>query len=361
MQQIALVANHRNAWPDRAEIDALGVKGLRSIVYDNDEFERALEQVPPGVRVVAMLNNEHRDVGFRFENWSAAVQEFARRFEGRVHAVECANELDLWGESPDLGARLVRMARGHLEHHGMLTLMSSVAGGDWTGWLSDACQLSLGWYDGVCLHPYGQRPDGFRDESWMFGWLRDAVNAAHQIAQAPVYLTEWGVKIADAGGEDGQDEYLVKGVETIRSLGPSVVPFAAYFAWHDGVGAPHEQGTNAFGLRAHDGRQRPAWYGFQDAMSVVNDGGDPSLPEARPDMDAVTSAYADLWQAVNSKLEYNETIATFGLPTHWRAHLDEMGSPVGPEHAEDDGSVVQAFTRGVFRWHAADGTVEKVS
>lgn len=268
MNQLGLVVNARNAWPCRGEIEALGVTGLRTIVYSNDELDAALQDVPQGVKIVALLNSEHEDVGSSYENWKPAVLEFAERFRGRVRAVECGNELDLLGEPPELGARLVREAWPILEPRGMLTLMSSVAGADWPNWLMAACNLSRGWYDGVCLHPYGQRPDGFAQPGWMFGDLRDAVATSYAIAHTPVYLTEWGVKIGDAGDETAQADYLRRGVETIRAIGPRVVPFASYFAWCDTVGGPDERGDAAFGLRDVQFRARPAWDAFAVASAI---------------------------------------------------------------------------------------------
>jgi hypothetical protein len=266
MNQIGLVANARNAWPQLDEIMALGVGGVRTIVYSNNDLDAALQSVPQGVKIVALLNSEHEDVGADYDKWPGAVWKFAQRFQGRVHAVECGNELDLLGHDPELGAHLVRDAQLALDHHGMLTLLGSVAGPDWPQWLRRACDLSRGWYDGVCLHPYGKRPDGFAQPGWMFGDMRDAIAVAHEIAQAPVWLTEWGVKIGDAVGVMAQAEYLRCGVETIRSIGPRVVPFASYFCWRDDVGAPGERGTAAFGLRDEEMRRRPAW----DEMMIAN-------------------------------------------------------------------------------------------
>lgn len=267
MNPLALVANTKHAWPSRAELDALDVNGVRSICYDDDSFEAGLNEVPDGVKVVALLNSEHEDVGPGYENWSSAVLSFAARFEGRVHAVECGNELDLLGLTPEFGAKLVRDAAPYLQGAGMAALLSSVAGPSWPEWLARATSLSRGWYDGVCLHPYGQSPsrEG-RWDGWGFGYLEDAINTAHAMADAPVWLTEWGVKIGDAGGEAQQAEYLMRGAETIRSLGSDVVPFAAYFAWTDIVGGPDERGDAAFGLRDVQMRARPAW----DAFAVAS-------------------------------------------------------------------------------------------
>lgn len=284
MTNLGLVANARGYWPSRSEFEALGVGGVRTLVYSNNDLDVALQDVPQGVKVVALLNSEHEDMHGSYGPWLETVDAFATRFAGRVHAVECGNELDLLEDPPELGARLVREARPILEEADMLTLMSSVAGPEWPAWLQRACDLSRGWYDGVCAHFYGQRPDGFKTKPWFHGELRDAIETAYGIADKPVWLTEMGVKIGDAGSETFQADYLRKAFATVESLGRDVVPAAFYFAWTDAVGAPHERGDQAFGLRDVQMRKRPAWYAFASLGTPVKEplpvatsvwGGDP--------------------------------------------------------------------------------------
>ena len=75
-------------------------------------------------------------------------------------------------------------------------------------------------------------------------------------------------------------------------------------------------------------------------------------------MPPLTQAYRQLWQAV-VPLPYDETIETFGIPTYWREHLAELGSPLGPEIDEGDGKTIQSFVLGIVRW-TGDG-VERVA
>lgn len=329
MQQLALVANCRNAWPDPAEIEALGITGIRTIVYDDAELDRALSATPQHVRIVAMLNNEHKDVGGDYQNWRQTVTAFARRFEGRVRAVECGNELDLWGLPPEKGAHLVREAFLPLTNHGIATVMGGVAGPNWANWLQRACDLSRGWYDAVALHPYGQRPRGFRDaNSWGFGWMHEAIETAHRAADAPVYLTEWGIKVGDAGGQQGQYDYLRLGVRTIRGMGEAVVPFAAYFAWADKIGTPDERDEyNAFGLRDMNMRPRKAWQAFADSSLR------PPVPE-KPRFVLGFKEWAD-------------------------AAPDLIGEPLENEHGPAIGMSAQQTTNGFLIWTSTSGMVFK--
>ena len=358
MSQLAIVANCRTAWPSRAEIDDLGITGIRTIVYSDDELARVLDDTPDHVRIVAMLNNEHEKVGGNWEGWRPAITAFARRFESKVHAVECGNELDLWGLPPEKGAHLVREAFLPLANHGIATVMGGVAGPNWPSWLEKACDLSQGSYDAVALHPYGKRPTGFKDEHWGFGYLDEAVFTACAVSGGtPVYLTEWGVKVGDAGGTEGQAEYLTKGVETLRKIGPRGIPFAAYFCWADMIGAPSERDSyNAFGLRDMQMRQRPAWYAYQAAMNtdVLPEPQEPApMPEPTPLK--MEDAYRIRWQAIHRELEYRHD---FGIPTAWRRN-PSWGSPLSDEITLEDGRIVQPFANALIEW--VDGTAREVS
>ncbi len=362
MNQLALVANHRSAWPSRAEIEALGVTGIRTIVYDNGEFEQALKDIPDHVRVVAMLNNENTLVKSDWSGWKEAVRDFSHRFAGRVEALECGNELDLWGLAPEFGAKLAREADDILPSS-IKTLLSSVAGPNWVEWLRKAADLAHLDIDGVCLHPYGKRPYNFRDESWGNGWLREAIETAYEASgEFPVYLTEWGVKLGEAGGETGQAEYLSKGIKTVRSFHEDVVPFAAYFAWADAIGSPGERGENAFGLRDERLTHRQAWmtYARESVAGVTT----PvvTVPTTPPTVPTITvkSVYTldDVrqirWQAIVPDAAYH---SDFGFETYWRDH-PELGSPLtAGELTLDTGEPCRPFANGILVW---DGESVKV-
>jgi hypothetical protein len=341
---------------------------VRTIVYADDELERALDEMPKGIKVVAMLNNEHEAVRGDWSGWRQAVTAFAKRFEGRVHAVECGNELDGWGLPPEKGAFLVREAYLPLNSRGMLTIMGGVASGHWPEWLQRACDLSRGSYDAVALHPYGKRPDGWKDGTWGFGLLREAINTASIAGgDVPVYLTEWGVKVGDAGGPAGQAEYLEKGVLTIRSIGPKVVPFAAYFAWADKIGTEQERDSyNAFGLRDMQMKKRLAWDMFRDRMRDTPPADPPKpKPDPKPEpkpveppkpmkIRTIEDAYRVRWQAI-APIEYRPD---FGIPSAWRRN-PQWGSPLTDEVTLDDGRVVQVFANTMVQW--VDGAAREIT
>ncbi len=286
MTEIGLVVNARGAWPDAAEIAALGLTDswVRSIVYSFDELDAALARTPKSVRVCALLNAETEGVGQKYERWIDTVEAFAKRFRGRVYAVECGNEHDIWYDqgdrrlTPKFSANLAASATVPLHAAGMQSILTSVAGAHWQEYLAGMRQaLGIEVVDFANLHPYGQRANGF-PAGWGFGELGDVISRARDISGLPVAVTEWGIKIADAGGETGQAEYVRRSTALIKAIPSYIVPFATYFCWSDGIGAPSEQGEQAFGLRRADSSTRPAWQAFQAAM-----GGPTLVPVPIPD------------------------------------------------------------------------------
>ena len=64
-------------------------------------------------------------------------------------------------------------------------------------------------------------------------------------------------------------------------------------------------------------------------------------------------ALRDLWLAARSDIALNPAS---GIYQFWHQHWKDLGSPVGPEHTVD-GTVYQAFTRGIVAWTAAGARV----
>ena len=95
--------------------------------------------------------------------------------------------------------------------------------------------------------------------------------------------------LRQAGGEAGQASYVRDALELLRALPRNVLAAATYFAWSDGVGAPHQRGSQALGLRASDlfdlaagGRPRLAWYAFAEAAGGA--GAPPEIAVRRPSL-----------------------------------------------------------------------------
>lgn len=364
MNQFGIVVNFRNAMAERRDIESLMPSGgwIRSIVYSLDDIERALPQIPPNVMICVCLNNENDLVRSDWSGWSAALQAIVDRFGSRIQAVECGSELDrFWAQNendvpPAFGADLVKRANAILGTAGIYTLTASVAGPKWQEWLEQTIALCRDQCNGVAFHPYGQRPDGFKAPGWGFGDLRPSIARAYDIAQKPVWLTEYGVKLSDAGGAEGQAEYARTAAQTIAAMGDQIVPMACYFALSDQVGTSSEQGADAFGLIGASGQYRPAFGAYQTIVAAITPTPEP-LPEPAPvqvpvaTLPADQAALMDIWQIARADVPFNPDAA---ICRYWVDHIADMGSPAGPERVADDGTVYQAFTRGRFKWTGAE-------
>jgi hypothetical protein len=274
---VGIVANARNCWPSRAEQSQLGAQAIRTIVYDNDSFDAVLSTVPEGCRVLALLNSEHDQVGHDYRGWATAVRAFAARFRGRVWAVEVTNEWDLLGiPAADVG-RYVTLASDPLRDAGMRVILGSVAGPTWQQALIFArTMVDPSLFDYGSFHPYGQEVAALGSPQPGFGpGIRASIERAAALLGKPMIVTEFGAKLSDYGGEARQAQYVTEAFREIASLDESACVAACYFAWHDGVGSPGEQGENAFGLVRADGSRRPAFAAFQQAVpSAGNPGSD---------------------------------------------------------------------------------------
>lgn len=266
MAAIGICVNARGALPDWRELQTLGLSNgyIRSIVYNLDEFAAAVRPIKaqlPSVKICALLNSETDGVGDDYAGWVGVVREFSSRLAGVVSAVEAGNELDSLGVEVAQAAHLARSASPLLRAAGMKVILTSVAGPNWVDYMRRLATATQGYADFSNLHGYGQRAAGF-PQGWGFGELSDAIQTANEVSGLPVALTEGGIKVGDAGGVDGQAGYVRRWVSLVQSYSEARVPFGAYFAWRDDVGAPSERGDQAFGLRAEDGTPRPAWQAF---------------------------------------------------------------------------------------------------
>lgn len=264
---VGLVGNARNCWPTAAQHADLRPSVWRSIVYDNDSYDRAISALPSSVKHIALINGEHEAVGNSTDPvvYQRAVQTFAHRFQGRVWGVELWNEWDLLGIDATTIGQLVSAASPALKAANMLRILGSVAGPNWQQALINARNFVRAEdFDWGAFHPYGQRIAAMGSPQPGFDpGMRASIERASALLGKPVAVTEFGAKIADYGGVERQAEYVTEAYREIRQLDSMQCPAACYFAWADGVGSPDEQGENAFGLIAADGTYRPAVAAYQ--------------------------------------------------------------------------------------------------
>lgn len=255
-----LVVNFRHAMPSRAEILYLQPEVIRSIVYSDQDLDVALTIIPPHIKVIALLSTEHEDIRDGYPNWHGYVQRFASKYTGRVWAVEIENEADIKGIPPQTIASLLYHCQP-LNDAGIIRIASSVAGSNWQAYLDELNKyVTRQHVDGCALHAYGQTvwSLGPPQPGFLPGLSPSIARASDLMGGLPCYVTEFGAKISDYGGEARQASYVSESFKTISYIKPEVCPVACYFAWHDGVGGPDERGDNGFGLIRMDNSRRPS-------------------------------------------------------------------------------------------------------
>jgi len=259
--------------PTTGDLMALGLTNgwVRCLVRDLDAFDRSLQELawPSTVRICALLEGQTAGVGGNFQGWDETIARFAEMFRGRVAAVECANELDIWhfqppiGEpnpllTPEFAGELVRRASGPLRAAAMTVIAPAVASQHWVDYLDRMAQAIGDAADVQAFHPYGKKIDGFPDQSdW--GELSEAITTARGKARRPLALTEIGVKLDEVGGREGQRTYMER-LLTLMSEPATDVDFFCYFAWKDKIGIARE---GDFGIAEEDGSLRGAGFALQ--------------------------------------------------------------------------------------------------
>jgi hypothetical protein len=281
--RFGIVVNARDAWANAEELRALGASCVRTVVYDFDHLEAALRDHPPDVRVIASINTRHPGVGrdlTDLSGWEATVRTLAERFAGRVWALECLSTWDTLDIEPGTAVACARSAGQILREtgSGISCLLGSVAGPRWIAKLHAAAQLLTAadreLLSGACFHPHKKNARGFPGFDYRrfeHGEIDIAVQDAHDIVQMPIWVTELGVRLGQAGGETGQAHFLRNAFDLLGALPTSVLAAATYHCWWDPAGAPHERGDHAFGLRREDvfdaeldAMPRQAWYAFAE-------------------------------------------------------------------------------------------------
>ena len=255
--------------PTTGDLDALGLTNgwVRCLVRNIDAFDQRLQELawPESVKLCALLEGQTSGVGGNFEGWDDTIRHFAERFRGRVVAVECANELDIWHFqpppphqtnpilTPEFAGELVRRASGPLRDAGMTVIAPAVASEHWVDYLRTMSQTIGDAADLQGFHPYGKKIDNFPPhDHWQE--LRGAIDLARNLAGRPLALTEIGVKLDEVGGHEGQRGYMERLCALMGQPGVDVV-FFCYFAWKDRIGIARE---GDFGICEDDGTLRDA-------------------------------------------------------------------------------------------------------
>lgn len=328
--------------PDTLELRRLGMVGPSRWIRIHfgsgggsfDRVDEMLASVDQTTRVIVNLNNECAEIGHDWRNWDEAVAYFARRFRGRVDAVTCGNELDIWHWQPPIGkpdprltprfaGELARRAAPHLRGVGMRCVLGPVASGRWFDYLRDAATVAGDAVDWVDLHLYSKVAGGVpAGTDWQT--VRAALEQAHAITGKPVICSEAGIPVVHAGGFDAQAAWARGLYADTAALPDETYPFVCYFAWANSVGASHEQDLNGFGLRDGNMSPLPAWYAFAEVAGGVEPAPTPT-PAGAP-----------------------RFLEGFG---RWKALEPELlGDPIEDESGPIEGISAQRTTTGLLFW-----------
>jgi hypothetical protein len=294
--RFGIVVSARDAWADDQELRALGAGCVRTVVHDFDDLETVLANHPSDVRVIALLDTRHPGVGRELRDiarWEQTVQELGRRFAGRIWALECLSSWDVLDSEAETVVAYTRRAARILQEQnaGITCVLGAVAGPRWISRFRElAGLLSPSDYDllgGAAFHPYRKNARGFPGYDHQrieHGEIDIAVQDAHMLIQMPIWVTEFGMRLGQVGGEIGQARYVRDAMNLLGMLPRSVLAAATYNCWSDLAGGPHQRGDHAFGLRREDLfdpdlhlTPREAWRAFADAT-----GGTGRPPQVTP-------------------------------------------------------------------------------
>jgi hypothetical protein len=426
LKQYGVCGNPHTGYPDGVYARSVGLGWLRALVLDMGSWQAMCDQMPTSTSIAAVitgqsgpLNNDFWSDGWR-DRYVAYITEFCERFYKSVRLIEFVNEWDFWDneDRAEKAAELAMIGTQICKGYGILGVLGSVASADWQAQLAKACAVldkaedALGYnvVHGFAFHPYMSYVERDRGkDSYVVpgngmtpseGWerLSDKVRHAIEIAGGrPVALTEFGIKVGDAGGMDKHALYVHAAFEDeLSKFTPSELIMASLFCWTDMNGAPSERGNDAFGLISESGMMRPAYNAFlyQARTAPIVDvpvsgwlaasqpghtggnpdgtpdeaGGTPTPPDGGngsgtqvPPIVPVArvlspaDAHAIRWRAIVPTAVYNHD---FGFETHWRnADNAWWGSPVTEsEQTLDDGRPVRVFANAVVAYNADDTT-----
>lgn len=264
-------------YPTPEEQEELNPPFFRSILYRLSDLDTLISLQFP---LIITLNNQCEEVKHDWSGWDNAVFKLCATFKqrgisDRLLALGAGNELDLYwskdGSVPPMFAADIARRMARISHnYDIKTAATSLAGPQWQEYLNvmaDLCRDDVDFFD---MHPYGQRPSGWKDNlknRWMHGELADVINTVSRVGQKPVIVTEYGVKIGDAGGEQEVANFMTAADKSLRDLG---VVYSSWFCYSDAVGSPGEVGDAAFGLVNENNIKRDAYFSFEDLnMTVV--------------------------------------------------------------------------------------------
>lgn len=277
--------------PSAQRIREMGnVPTVRSPFYgDTKRLVAALNQMGPTVRAVVIIDDQAveptKDAPLDSDEYARRLAKKAREVveacRGRILAIEVWNEPDNDHHTavstyltPEQYAKILRSV--YSEVKAADKKVSVIIGGLCTGKVEyvtnilNALPKNTRPFDGVGLHPYGQRVPGV--DYGPFGEMEGILKRYAAAAGAPVWVTEFGVPLEEL--MDGkrtreqalqtQAAYFLGAVKVFRKLGPKTV---AYWSLHSVMEnqVEHGQGKTFTGYGAN-GKLNPLGLAVRQAM-----------------------------------------------------------------------------------------------
>lgn len=314
--------------------------------HDLSDYLASLQAV--GIRVLLVFDRTSVE---QFGTPATAFEFYDHHYGLLVDAFEVGNEPDDL-ESPSSWTMTPAefTALGHVARQTCPTRLL-VTGGLVSGQPSWLVGQDIGWCDAIAIHPYlrdAPSPSDLEDLPDV-----DVLATDYAMLGKQIWVTEWGW-----WGDDEQ-----RGATEIDDMigwaaRTSSVGVFFYFCADDAMVAPfglyHADGTPKWAasrFTAQAGRAVPVPLPTRDPPAPIPEP-DPLPPvvPASPDA-ALDEAYRRLWTAV-SPVAYEPS---FAIPSYWREHASELGSPIGGEIDAGNGQTYQTFANGILTYAPGTG------
>ena len=194
-------------------------------------------------------------IGTTYNSWQRTIPALVKRYKDTRIVWQIGNEPDQegpssWTMDPSDYQQLLKTAAFYLR--GWKMIGAGMASGD-PSYL-DGLDLSM--LSAIGVHPYGQRPDGWPDQTWGFGNTRDLVTSYKRF-KLPIIASEFGGEIGLFVDEHERAVYHSMQITTLNMCG---VEEADIFCYSDSM-------VPGFGLVDEQGNPKETYAAFVDAIS----------------------------------------------------------------------------------------------
>lgn len=218
--------------------------------------------------------------------WDAYIQKFATRCRQIAeHYGRAVRSYQIWNEpdyldpkpgydptiEPQVFGRMLKACFDAIKSAGSATVVAGGLAAGQPGWLDGVRNASPDrriYADAVGVHPYGRRPEpNWPRSDWGFGRLDQLIEAYHQSARLPIWITE-------VGTNDNQPEFPERAFRVLDLGLAEKAPVVFWFCWSDGM-------VGQFGLVDDIGQPKLSYSSFRRFASQPGPGepGVQPLPE----------------------------------------------------------------------------------